>query len=157
MKITLLLIGKTDKLYLKAGMEEYVERLKHYLPFEIKVIPDLKKTGALPEGIQKKKEGELIIGNLTSPSEVILFDEKGTSMTSRSFSEFLQKKMASGLKELFFVVGGPYGFSDNVYKLAQAKISLSEMTFSHQMVRLIILEQFYRAFAILNGEPYHHD
>lgn len=156
MKITLLVIGQTDTPYLKNGIEEYLNRIKHYIPFEIKIIPDIKKAKNLTEEIQKRKEGELIMNHLNSSVEMVLFDEKGDLFSSREFSEFLQKKMASGLKELIFVVGGPYGFSSDMYKVSE-KISISKMTFSHQMVRLIILEQFYRAFTILKGEPYHHD
>jgi 23S rRNA (pseudouridine1915-N3)-methyltransferase len=157
MKITLLVIGQTDAQYLKNGIEEYLKRIKHYIPFELKIIPDIKKVKSLTEDIQKRKEGELILSHLNNSTEMVLFDENGGSLTSRGFSEFLQKKMASGLKELTFVIGGPYGFSSDVYNLVSEKISLSKMTFSHQMVRLIILEQFYRAFTILKGEPYHHD
>lgn len=157
MKITLLLLGDTDKLYLKEGIAEYQKRLKHYIPFEIKTIPDIKKAGAMSEDTQKKKEGELILDTWGRSQGLVLFDEKGLSFNSREFADFLQKKMASGLKELTFVVGGPYGFSKEVQNLAQDKISLSKMTFSHQLVRLLIMEQFYRAFTILKGEPYHHD
>jgi 23S rRNA (pseudouridine1915-N3)-methyltransferase len=157
MKITLLLVGATDKDYLKEGMEEYAKRLRHYLPFEIKVITDIKRTVSTPEELQKRKEGESIVNNLGPSAEVVLFDEKGKVFSSREFAGFLQKKMASGLKELTFVVGGAYGFSKEVQNLAHEKISLSRMTFSHQMVRLVIVEQFYRAFTILKGEPYHHE
>ena len=156
MKITLLVIGQTDALYLKNGIEEYLKRINHYISFELKIIPDIKKVKNASEEIQKKKEGELILNHLNNSTEMVLFDEAGNSLTSRGFSEFLQKKMASGLKELTFVVGGPYGFSGDVYNLASEIISISKMTFSHQMVRLIVLEQFYRAFTIFKGEPYHH-
>lgn len=157
MKITLLVIGKTDASYLKEGLNEYLKRLKHYVNFEIEIIPDIKKVKNLSVENQKKLEGELILKKKTSGKEIHLFDEKGKTFSSRELSSFLQKKMASGLKELVFVIGGPYGFSDTVYQNASSKISLSRLTFSHQMVRLLCTEQIYRAFTILKGEPYHHD
>lgn len=156
MKIKLLLIGKTDLDYLKKGLDEYAQRLKHYLPFEIFIIPDIKNTKNLSEVQQKQKEGELIINQLNPGDYIILLDEKGKEYNSVDFSEFVEKQMISGLRNMIFIVGGPYGFSDEVYQLCNSKISLSKMTFSHQMVRLIFTEQLYRAMTIIKGEPYHH-
>lgn len=157
MKITLLVIGKTDTKYLTEGINEYVKRLNHYIKFDIEVIPDIKKTKNLGIELQKHQEGELILSRNLQGKELHLFDENGEIFSSREFSVFLEKKMASGLKELVFVIGGPYGFSQRVYETAKSKLSLSKLTFSHQMVRLMCVEQIYRAFTILNGEPYHHD
>jgi len=157
MKITLLVIGKTDTAYLTQGINEYVKRINHYINFEIEVIPDLKKSGNRSIEQQKNLEGELILAKNLSGKELHLFDENGKMFTSREFAGFLEKKMASGLKELVLVIGGPYGFSTKVYETAVSKISLSQLTFSHQMVRLMCVEQVYRAFTILKGEPYHHD
>jgi 23S rRNA (pseudouridine1915-N3)-methyltransferase len=157
MKITLLVIGKTDAAYIHEGILEYEKRLKHYISFNIEVIPVLKKNKNLSIDLQKKREGELIVTKLVSGKELHLFDERGKTFSSREFATFLQKRMVSGLKELVFVIGGAYGFSDEVYKQATSKISLSKLTFSHQMVRLLCIEQIYRAFTILKGEPYHHD
>jgi len=157
MKITLLVIGKTDTAYLTQGIIEYVKRINHYINFEIEVIPDLKKRGNRSIEQQKNLEGELILAKNLSGKELHLFDENGKMFTSREFAGFLEKKMASGLKELVLVIGGPYGFSTKVYETAVSKISLSQLTFSHQMVRLMCVEQIYRAFTILKGEPYHHD
>jgi 23S rRNA (pseudouridine1915-N3)-methyltransferase len=157
MKITLLLIGKTDSAYIREGILEYEKRLKHYINFNIEVIPELKKNKNLTVELQKKREGELILAKSVSGKELHLFDERGKTFSSREFASFLQKKMASGLKELVFVIGGPYGFSKEVFKQSNSKISLSKLTFSHQMVRILCVEQIYRAFTILKGEPYHHD
>lgn len=157
MKITLLVIGKTDAAYLREGIEIYVKRLKHYIPFEIEVIPDIKKAKNLTIDIQKQKEGELILSKLGPGKELHLFDEEGQTYSSKDFAQFLEHKMLSSLKELVFVIGGPYGFSRDVYEKTSSKISLSKLTFSHQMVRLLCVEQIYRAFTILKGEPYHHD
>lgn len=157
MKVTLLVVGKTDASYLKEGIDLYRKRLKHYINFEVEIIPDIKKRKNSTETIQKQKEGEAILAKFDAGKELHLFDEKGKNYTSREFAAFLQKKMLQGIKELIFVIGGPYGFSDEVKQQAASKISLSKMTFSHQMARLLCVEQFYRAFTILNGEPYHHD
>jgi 23S rRNA (pseudouridine1915-N3)-methyltransferase len=157
MKITLLVIGQTDEPFIKNGIKEYQKRIGHYLSFEIKVIPDIKNAKNITEEIQKGKEGEKILKYIAGTTNLVLFDEKGLSLSSVGFSGFLQKKMASGLKDLVFVIGGPYGFSDEVYNLVQEKISISKMTFPHQLVRLMVLEQIYRALTILKGEPYHHD
>tara|TARA_R110000764_G_scaffold81206_2_gene160905 strand:- start:251 stop:724 length:474 start_codon:yes stop_codon:yes gene_type:complete len=156
MTIKLLAIGKTDSSELQDLIDVYEKRLKHYINFEIEIIPDLKKTKNLSEEQQKNKEGELILKKLSPTDVLILFDEKGKQFTSVEFSQYLQKKMNSGIKQLVFLIGGPYGFSNEVYAKASGKISLSKMTFSHQMVRLFITEQVYRAFTILKNEPYHH-
>lgn len=156
MKITLLVIGKTDKDFVKKGIEEYQKRLVHYLPFELKIIPDLKNTKNLSENQQKQKEGELILDKVKSGDTLVLLDEGGKEFSSVGFSKFLEQKMLSGMKNLVFVIGGPYGFSEDVYKKAQGKVSLSKMTFSHQMIRMIFVEQLYRGMTIIKGEPYHH-
>jgi 23S rRNA (pseudouridine1915-N3)-methyltransferase len=156
MKICLLVIGKTDEAYLQSGMEIFRKRIPHYLPFEMKVIPDIKNSKSLSEEQQKEREGELILQQLTSADELFLLDENGLENSSVGFARFLEKKMLGGAKRLMFVIGGPYGFSPAVYAKASGKLSLSKMTFSHQMVRLIFLEQLYRAMTILKGEPYHH-
>ncbi|NEW77840.1 MAG: 23S rRNA (pseudouridine(1915)-N(3))-methyltransferase RlmH [Gelidibacter sp.] len=157
MKIKLLAIGKTDAKNLHMLIEAYQNRLKHYINFEIDLIPDIKNVKNLTEVQQKEKEGELILKKLTSTDVLILLDEKGTQFSSVAFSEYLQKKMNAGVKQLVLVIGGPYGFSEAVYHQAQGKISLSKMTFSHQMIRLFVVEQLYRAFTILKNEPYHHE
>ncbi|MEN8138450.1 MAG: 23S rRNA (pseudouridine(1915)-N(3))-methyltransferase RlmH [Bacteroidota bacterium] len=157
MKIKLLVVGKTDDSRIQSLIDEYTNRLKHYISFEIDIIPDIKNVKKLSVDQQKSKEGELILAK-TSPSDrLILLDEKGKEFSSVDFSKYLQKHMNSGVKQVIFVIGGPYGFSKEVYNKAQGKISLSQMTFSHQMVRLFITEQVYRAFTILRNEPYHHE
>lgn len=156
MKILLLVIGKTDDDYLVTGIKKYVGRLGHYVPFELKEIPDIRNRKTLSEEQQKKAESFLLLSQLQNGDHVVLLDENGKQFTSVEFSENLEKLMASGCKRIVFVIGGPYGFSPEVYAKANAKISLSPMTFSHQMVRLIFVEQLYRAFTILKGEPYHH-
>ena len=156
MTIKLLAIGKIDSGQLQELIEVYEKRLQHYVNFEIDIIPDLKKTKNLSEDQQKEKEGKLILKKLAPTDVLVLFDEKGKQFSSVEFSQYLQKKMNSGIKQLVFLIGGPYGFSNAVYAKASSKISLSKMTFSHQMVRLFITEQVYRAFTILKNEPYHH-
>jgi 23S rRNA (pseudouridine1915-N3)-methyltransferase len=156
MQIKLLTVGKTDHPAIQQLIEEYAGRLTHYIRFELEVIPDLKNTKSLSELIQKEKEGDLILKKIQSSDELILLDERGKSFGSMEFSELVQKKMNSGLKQLVFVIGGPYGFSEAVYQRANAKISISKMTFSHQMIRPFFIEQLYRAFTILRNEPYHH-
>ena len=156
MTIKLLCIGKTDSKELQKLIEVYLKRLQFYTKFEIDVIPDLKKARNLDENQQKTKEGELILNKTQTSDFVVLLDENGKQFSSEAFSEYLQKRMNSGLKQLIFVIGGPYGFSEAVYQRADGKISLSKMTFSHQMVRLFITEQIYRCFTILKNEPYHH-
>ena len=157
MKIKLVVIGKTDKAYLQEGIDLFLKRIPHYLPFEYLIIPDIKNTRKLSEEQQKEKEGEGILAQIKAGDELILLDEHGKEFRSTEFARFLEKKMLGGTKNLIFCIGGPYGFSQKVYDTAIAKISLSRMTFSHQMVRLIFCEQLYRAMAILNGEPYHHE
>lgn len=156
MKITLLAIGKTDNRHLQTLMDDYIKRLQFYILFELQVIPDIKNAKNLSEVLQKKAEGEEILRRISPSETLILLDEKGKTYSSENFSDFLQKKMNSGLKNLVFVIGGPYGFSEEVYQRSDGKISLSSMTFSHQMVRLFFIEQVYRAFTILRNEPYHH-
>lgn len=156
MKILFLVIGKTDEVYLDTGIVKYIKRLERYIPFEMKVIPDIKNRKILTEDQQKKSEGELILSQLSLGDDLILLDEKGKTFSSVSFSQWIEKQMNLSTKRLVFVVGGPYGFSKDVYSKAKFKISLSEMTFSHQMIRLIFVEQLYRAFTIIKGEPYHH-
>ena len=157
MKIKLLAIGKTDDKNLQTLIENYQKRLKHYIGFNLEVIPDIKNVKNLSEQQQKEKEGELILKKLAPTDELLLLDEKGKEFRSIDFSKFLQKKMNSGIKQLVLVIGGPYGFSEAVYKKATGKISLSKMTFSHQMIRLFVVEQIYRAYTILKNEPYHHE
>ncbi len=157
MKIKLIAIGKTDDKELSRLLESYQKRLSHYVKFEFKIIPDIKKVKNLSEDQQKEKEGLLILKELVPTDQLVLLDEKGHEFRSIEFSRFLQKKMNSGIKQLVFVIGGPYGFSKSVYQKAQGKVSLSKMTFSHQMIRLFMVEQLYRAFTILKNEPYHHE
>jgi 23S rRNA (pseudouridine1915-N3)-methyltransferase len=156
MKIDLVLIGKSDQKYLQEGIDIYLKRLKHYCQFEMKVIPDLKSTKSLSEEQQKEKEGELILNLIKDSDFVMLLDERGESLSSVDYAQFIEKRQVVGTRKLSFVIGGPYGFSKEVYAKANAKLSLSAMTFSHQMVRLIFVEQLYRAYTIINGEPYHH-
>lgn len=157
MKITLLTVGKTDKDWVKQGVDIYVSRLKHYIPFGITEIPELKNVSAMSKEQIKIKEGELILKNIKPADDVILMDEHGKEYTSVNFADLLQKKISYEGKDIVFVIGGAYGFSEEVYKRANSKISLSKMTFSHQMVRAIFAEQLYRAFTIMRGEPYHHE
>lgn len=156
MKISLLVIGKTDAGYFSQGIQEYENRLKHYLPFEMQVIPDIKNVKNLSEEQQKEKEGELILKNLLAGDYLVLLDERGKDFSSLQFASYIEKKTHTVSKRLIFVIGGPYGFSKAVYDKAAEKISLSKMTFSHQMIRLVFVEQLYRAMTILNNEPYHH-
>jgi 23S rRNA (pseudouridine1915-N3)-methyltransferase len=157
MRVTLLVIGKTDESYLRQGIEIFAKRIGHYVPFKIDVIPDIKRAGKLDTEQIKKLEGEKIIAKDAPGKELHLFDEKGINYTSKEFAEFIEKKMISGLKELIFVVGGPFGFSDALNQKAISKISLSRMTFTHQLARLLCTEQIYRAFTIINNDPYHND
>jgi len=156
MNIKILTIGKTDNKALQSLIDDYTKRLSFYIKLDLVIIPDIKNVKNLSESQQKEKEGELILAKLAATDQLILLDEKGTTFSSVGFSDYLQKKMNSGAKTLVFVIGGPYGFSDEVYQKAQGKISLSLMTFSHQMVRLFFIEQLYRGFTILKNEPYHH-
>lgn len=156
MNIRLLAIGKTDNKALQTLIDDYTKRLSFYVKFDLEIIPDIKNVKNLSEAQQKEKEGELILSKTTPTDQLILLDENGKTFSSVGFSDFLQKKMNAGIKTLVFVIGGPYGFSETVYQKAQGKVSLSEMTFSHQMVRLFVIEQIYRGFTILRNEPYHH-
>jgi len=156
MNIKLLAIGKTDNKQLQALIDDYQKRLGFYVKFEFEIIPDLKKAKNLSEDLQKQKEGELILNKLNPTDVLILLDENGKELDSVAFSNHLQKHMNSGIKRLVFVIGGPYGFSTDVYQKANGKLSFSKMTFSHQMIRLFVIEQLYRGFTILRNEPYHH-
>ncbi|MEX0273567.1 MAG: 23S rRNA (pseudouridine(1915)-N(3))-methyltransferase RlmH [Flavobacteriaceae bacterium] len=156
MRIILLWVGKTDGKALQELVNEYQTRLQRYIKFEIVTIPGLKNTKNMTEAQQKQKEGEHILSKLQPNDFLVLLDERGTSYSSVSFSRFLQQRMNQGIKRLVFVVGGPYGFSERVHTKANGKVSLSHMTFSHQMIRPFITEQIYRAFTILRNEPYHH-
>ena len=156
MTIKVLTIGKTDGKALQQLISDYEKRLGHYVKFNLEILPDIKNSKNLTEIQQKDKEGELLLKKLNPTDVLVLFDENGKTYTSVEFSKFLQKKMNSGIKQLVLAIGGPYGFSDSVYQKAQSKLSLSKMTFSHQMVRLFIVEQLYRAFTIMRNEPYHH-
>ncbi len=156
MTIKLLSIGKTDSKELQLLIDDYQKRLGFYNKFKLDIIPDIKNAKNLSEERQKQKEGELILKQLKPTDVLILLDENGKQMDSVRFALYLQKHMNSGIKQLVFAIGGPYGFSQEVYDKAQGKLSLSKMTFSHQMVRLFFVEQLYRAFTILKNEPYHH-
>lgn len=156
MTIKLIAIGKTDSKALQQLISGYENRLQHYIKFELEIVPDIKNVKNLSEAQQKEKEGELILKKLSNTDVLILLDENGKQLNSVAFSNYLQKKMNSGMKQLVFVIGGPYGFSPSVYEKSQGQLSLSKMTFSHQMVRLFMVEQLYRAFTILRNEPYHH-
>ena len=156
MNIELIVVGKTDSKEVSALVEEYKGRIGHYTRFDITVIPDVKNTRALSEAQQKKAEGDSILRLLQTSDFVTLLDERGTQPTSEEFADWMQKRMASGCKRLVFIIGGPYGFSEEVYARANSKIALSKMTFSHQIVRAIFTEQLYRAMTIINNEPYHH-
>lgn len=158
MKITLLTVGKTDKDWVKAGMEIYIDRLRHYISFSLVEIPELKKVSALSKEQIKTKEGELILKNIRSTDDVILLDEHGKTFTSMEWASVIENKISGGsARDIVFVIGGAYGFSREVYDRSNSMISLSKMTFSHQMVRAIFVEQLYRAFTIIKGEPYHHE
>ena len=157
MKITLLTVGKTDKDWVRQGLDIYVSRLKHYVPFSITEIPELKNVSALTKEQIKTREGELILKNIRNTDDVMLLDERGKEYSSMELARILQDKMTYGGRDIVYVIGGAYGFSDAVYSRANSKLSLSRMTFSHQMVRAIFAEQIYRAFTIMKGEPYHHE
>lgn len=157
MKTILLVVGRTVEQHFITAINDYVQRTKRYLQFEIEVIPELKNTKSLSTDIQKEKEGELILKALQPGDVVVLLDEGGKEMRSIEYADYMKRKMNTVNKRLVFVIGGPYGFSQRVYEAAQEKLSLSRMTFSHQMVRLIFVEQIYRAMTILNNGPYHHE
>jgi 23S rRNA (pseudouridine1915-N3)-methyltransferase len=157
MKVKLICVGKTNKTFLIEGEAIYTKRLQKYFSFQKIEIPDLKNAKNLSQGQIKEKEGELILEKLKEGDYIVLLDEKGKSLSSQQFADFLQQKFHLSAKNLIFIVGGPYGFSQAIYQKANAQISLSNMTFSHQMIRLFFSEQLYRAMAILNNEPYHHE
>ncbi len=157
MKITLLTVGKTDRDWVKQGLDIYVSRLKHYIPFSIVEIPELKNVSSLTKDQIKMKEGELILKNIRNTDDVILLDERGKEYSSVELAGIIQNKINYEGRDIVYVIGGAYGFSDAVYARANSKLSLSRMTFSHQMVRAIFAEQIYRAFTIMKGKPYHHE
>lgn len=157
MKIKIIAVGKTHKKFLVEGEQEYAKRLNRYIKFEQIEIPDIKNAKNKTFEQIKQEEGKLILSKVEPGGQLILLDEKGKEFSSRSFSKWIQQQMNAGPKHITFVIGGPYGFSDEVYQKANMKLSLSQMTFSHQMIRMLFLEQVYRAFTILKGEPYHHD
>lgn len=157
MKITFLTVGKTEDAYLKEGIDKYVKRLKHYTKLELIELNELKNTKALSTEQQKAKEAELILKKINQLDYVVLMDEKGKEYSSTQFAAYINKKEISSSANLIFIIGGPYGFDHSVYQRANDKISLSRMTFSHQMVRLFFVEQLYRAYTIIKGEPYHHE
>jgi 23S rRNA (pseudouridine1915-N3)-methyltransferase len=157
MKIKIVAIGKTHKTFLIEGENEYLKRLRKYLTVEKIEIPDLKNAKKLTQAQIKQQEGKLLISKIEPHSLIVLLDDKGKEHTSMQFSKWIQDKMNRGYKNVIFLIGGAYGFSDDVYKLANEKIALSKMTFSHQMIRMLFTEQIYRAFTILNNEPYHHE
>ena len=157
MKILLIVIGKTDRKWLEEGIGLYVERINHFTRFEIQVIPDQRNTRSMDTSIQKEREGESVLRLLQPGDDVCLLDDKGTEMTSMQMASWIEKRMSRSSKRLVFIIGGPYGFSPGLYSRVPERISLSKMTFSHQMVRLIFVEQLYRAFAIINNIPYHHE
>ena len=156
MKTILILVGKTQSKIFKVGIDDYVNRIEHYMPFSITTIPELKNTKSLSEDQQKQKEGELILKEIQPSDTVVLLDEHGAEFRSVEYANWLKQKQNTA-RRLVFIIGGPYGFSPDVYARANEKISLSRMTFSHQMVRLIFTEQLYRACTIIKGEPYHHE
>lgn len=157
MKMTLLTVGKTDKDWVRQGLDIYISRLKHYVPFSITEIPELKNVSSLSKDQIKTREGELILKNIRPTDDVILLDEHGKEYSSMELAKIIQDKITYGGRDIVYVIGGAYGFSEAVYKRADSKLSLSRMTFSHQMVRAIFAEQIYRAFTIMRGEPYHHE
>ena len=157
MKITLLCIGKTDEKFIQEGIDKYTKRLKHYINVNIVVVPDVKNVKNMSEAQQKEKEAELFLKHISNTDHVVLLDERGKEYTSIEFSKFLEQKMITSVQHLIFMIGGPYGFDDKLRERANGKVSLSKMTFSHQMVRMFFAEQIYRAFTIMKGEPYHHE
>lgn len=156
MKTELILVGKTNDKHFQTGIDDYTSRIGHYMPFSITVIPELKNTKALTEQQQKEREGSLILQKVSQADKLVLLDEHGKEYRSVEFASWLERHQQQGRK-LVFVIGGPYGFSDEVYRRADEMVSLSKMTFSHQMVRLVFTEQIYRACTIIKGEPYHHE
>ncbi|KGN68444.1 23S rRNA (pseudouridine(1915)-N(3))-methyltransferase RlmH [Porphyromonas sp. COT-239 OH1446] len=157
MQIRLLVVGKTDSRPMEELISTYIGRIGHYLPFEMRVIPDLKRSSKLTPALQREQEGREILRQVDPSDMLILFDERGGMHSSIEFARYLERRMVSGERRMTFVIGGPYGFSDEVYQRANDRLSLSRMTFSHQMVRLFAVEQIYRAMTIIRGEPYHHE
>jgi 23S rRNA (pseudouridine1915-N3)-methyltransferase len=157
MKIMLIVTGKTDAEWLQQGMEVYIKRLGFYSSFELKVLPDIKNAKNLSIQEHKEKEADQLFPFLEGKNDIILLDEKGTGYSSQEFARFIERKLVSGCRELIFIIGGPYGFSERIIMKSTGRLSLSKLTFSHQMVRLLFIEQLYRAFTIIRGEPYHHD
>jgi 23S rRNA (pseudouridine1915-N3)-methyltransferase len=157
MKVKLYLIGKTDRAEIQALIELFSKRIERYIRFETIIIPDIKNTASLSENQQKTKEGQALLAKITANEFLVLLDEKGKRMNSKQFSKYLEKHMVQSTQCLSFIIGGPYGFSKEVYAKASGKISLSEMTFSHQIIRVIFAEQLYRGFTIIRNEPYHHE
>ena len=157
MKVTFLVVGRTIDKHLTTLINDYAERVKHYVPFEMVVVPELKNTKALSAEQQKERESELLQKQLRPGDHIVLLDEGGREFRSMEFAAYLEKKQAQAARRLVFIVGGPYGFAPAIYALANEKVSLSKITFSHQMVRLFFVEQLYRAMTILRGEPYHHE
>lgn len=156
MKTRLIVVGKTTDKNIQKGIEDYLTRIKHYMPFEMVVIPELKNTKSLTQANQKELEGELILKQIQTSETLVLLDEHGTEYRSVEFAKWIEKKQQT-TRSLVFVIGGPYGFSNSVYERCDQKLSLSKMTFSHQMIRLLFTEQIYRACTIIKGEPYHHE
>ncbi|HMR20395.1 MAG TPA: 23S rRNA (pseudouridine(1915)-N(3))-methyltransferase RlmH [Sphingobacterium sp.] len=157
MRISLVCIGKTDDRYIKEGIEKYLKRLKHYISFQFVELSDIKNAKSMSEEQQKEKEGELIMKHIGNQDYVVLLDEHGKEFRSVEFSAYLEQKMISSCSHLVFLIGGPYGFADKLRGRANFSLSLSKMTFSHQMIRLFFVEQLYRSFSIMRGEPYHHE
>lgn len=157
MKIVLAAVGKTTTQYLRTGIDMYLDRLKHYVQVQVCIVPDIKTTKTITESAQKEREGAVLLQMLQPGDRLILLDERGKRLTSRQFSESIERHMISGCKRVVYAVGGPYGFSEDAYARADGKLSLSDMTFPHEMVRLFFVEQLYRAMTIMRGEPYHHD
>ena len=157
MRIQVMFVGRTTGKLFQEAISDYQQRLTHYVPFAIEEVPDLKNTKNLTEEQQKEKEADIVLDRLQPGDVLVLLDERGKEFTSREFSTFLENKMQTVSKRLVLLIGGSYGFSQRIYDAAQGRISLSKMTFSHQMVRLFLVEQIYRAFTIMRGEPYHHD
>lgn len=157
MKTIFIVIGKTTDQRIASLTDEYINRISHYMPFEMQVIPELRNAKSLSQEQQKEQEASLLIKSFQPNDYIVLLDEHGKERRSMDFAQWMQKRMAAGPRRLVFVVGGPYGFAQQIHKLAQEEISLSQMTFSHQMIRLLFVEQIYRAMTILNGEPYHHE
>jgi len=157
MKIQLIVVGKTNQSFVQQGLEEFCNRLSHYFPFELEIMPDVKNVKNLSVEQLKAKEGEMILQSFQAGDSIVLLDERGKEFTSAKFAEYIEKKTHTGIKRLVFVIGGAYGFSSAVYEAAHEKIALSKMTFPHQLIRLIFIEQLYRAMTILHHEPYHHE